>query len=178
VTSGDGPTLSTPRLRLVPCADGDVERIHSLLTHPLVRRYLMDDQIVERKWVFDMVEASRRTFTEARHGLWYVETRAAGTFVGLAGLRVCAGAVEPQLFYALDPQQWGHGFATEAAAAIADYAFEDLGWTELLASTDPPNHASIRVMERLGMRFLEVARVGALPIVFYRLERRDPRKKP
>ena len=52
-----------------------------------------------------------------------------------------------------------------------DYAFDLLGMTELLASTDPPNRASIRVMERLGMRFLEAARANGMPIVFYRIKR-------
>jgi ribosomal-protein-alanine N-acetyltransferase len=111
--------------------------------------------------------------------LWRLEARTDGAFVGLAGLRVSAGSSEPQLFYALDPAYWGRGLATEAAAAVMDYAFEDLGWSELLASTDPPNQASIHVMERLGMRFLEAARAGGLRIVFYRIGRDDPgRRRP
>ena len=84
-----------------------------------------------------------------------------------------AGAREPQLLYALDPGSWGRGLATEASTAVIDYAFDELGSRELLASTDPPNRASIRVMERLGMRFLEAARAGGLPIVFYRIDREE-----
>ena len=71
----------------------------------------------------------------------------------------------------LDRASWGRGLATEASTAVIDYAFDELGFRELLASTDPPNRASIRVMERLGMRFLEAARTGGLPIVFYRIDR-------
>jgi RimJ/RimL family protein N-acetyltransferase len=164
-----GPVLRTTRLRLVPCAPGDVDRLHALLTAPLVRRFLLDDSIVERPWVLGVIETSQASFASARWGLWCVETRDGADFVGLAGLRVSAGAVEPQLLYALDPKHWGRGFATEAAAAVAEYTFEELGWSELLASTDPPNLASIQVMERLGMRFLEAARAGGLPIVLYRL---------
>jgi ribosomal-protein-alanine N-acetyltransferase len=163
--------LETERLRLAPCAEADVERLHALLTHADVRRYLLDDKIVDRAWVFDVVESSRRTFADASWGLWCVETRSDGAFAGLAGLRVTAGASEPQLLYALDPGFWGRGLATEAAAAVMDYAFDVLELDELLASTDPPNHASIRVMERLGMRFLEAARAAGQPIVFYRITR-------
>ena len=167
---GSGPVLTTARFRLTPCAETDVPRLHALLTHPDVRRYLMDDQIVEREWVFDMVQSSRGTFQDASYGLWCAESRADGAFVGLVGLRVTAGADEPQLLYALVPASWHRGAATEASAAVVDYAFDVLGFTELLASTDPPNKASIRVMERLGMRFLEAARANGLPIVFYRIE--------
>jgi ribosomal-protein-alanine N-acetyltransferase len=168
---GSGPVLLTERLRLAPCAEADVDRLHALLTHPDVRRYLLDDKVVERSWVFDVVESSRRTFADARYGLWCVESRADGAFVGLAGLRVTAGAAEPQLLYALDPSLWGRGFATEASTAVVDYAFDELEFEELLASTDPPNGASIRVMDRLGLRFLEAVRVAGQRIVFYRIGR-------
>jgi ribosomal-protein-alanine N-acetyltransferase len=168
---GSGPILITHRLRLAPCAEADVPRLHALLTHPDVRRYLMDDQIVDRQWVFDLVESSRSTFADASFGLWCLETRADGSFAGLAGLRVTLGAREPQLLYALDRASWGRGLATEASEAVGDYAFDELGYRELLASTDPPNRASMRVMERLGMRFLESAHAAGHPIVFYRIDR-------
>ena len=169
--------LLTERFRLTPCVEADVPRLHALLTHPDVRRYLLDDLIVEHKWVFDVVQSSRSTFQDAQYGLWCAESRADGSFVGLVGLRVTAGADEPQLLYALDPASWHRGAATEASTAVVDYAFDVLDFTELLASTDPPNKASIRVMERLGMRFLEAARAGGMPIVFYRIDRDEWRKR-
>jgi ribosomal-protein-alanine N-acetyltransferase len=170
---GSGPTLLTRRLRLTPCVEADVPRLHELLTHPGVRRYLLDDVVVSREWVFDVVESSRKTFTDANFGLWCLESRPGDDFAGLAGLRVTVGAREPQLLYALDPGHWGRGLATEASEAVGDYAFDELGYSELLASTDPPNRASIRVMERLGMRFLESARAAGQPIVFYRIDREE-----
>jgi ribosomal-protein-alanine N-acetyltransferase len=176
-TPGAGPTLLTRRLRLLPCGEADVARIHALLTHPDVRRYLMDDETVGREWVFDLVQANGRTFAEGRYGLWCLESREDGSFAGIAGLRVTAGAREPQLLYALDPGSWGRGIATEASEAVADYAFDELGMTELLASTDPPNLASMRVMDRLGMRFLEAGRAGGRPIVFYRISRDEWRRR-
>jgi [ribosomal protein S5]-alanine N-acetyltransferase len=170
---GAGPILVTERLRLVPYGPDDVSRLHAMLIDADVRRYLMDDQVVEAPWVVDLVEASRKTFAEASFGLWRLESRRDGAFVGLAGLRSFPGAREPQLVYALDRPFWGQGLATEAAAAVIDHAFEELGFKELLASTDSPNRASIRVMERLGMRFLEAGRVLGNPHAFYRMTRAD-----
>jgi ribosomal-protein-alanine N-acetyltransferase len=170
---GSGPILVTSRLRLVPYGPDDVSRLHRMLTDADVRRYLMDDKIVEPAWVVELVESSRRTFAEASFGIWRLESRHDGTFVGLVGLRSFPGAREPQLVYALDPPFWGQGYATEAAAAVIDHAFEELGFKEVLASTDSPNAASIRVMERLGMRFLEAGRVLGNPHVFYRMTRAD-----
>jgi ribosomal-protein-alanine N-acetyltransferase len=175
---GSGPILVTRRLRLAPVGEEDVARLHALLTHPDVRRYLMDDRIVDREWVFDVVQASRRSFADEGVGLWRLEARSDGAFVGIAGLRVTLGAREPQLLYALEPTRWGQGFATEASRAVIEHVFAELEWKELLASTDPPNHASIRVLERLGMRFLEAASPGGQRIVFYRLTRSDWRGAP
>lgn len=168
---GSGPVLVTARLRLVPCADEHVDALHAMLTSEGVRRYLMDGRIVERSWVVDLVESSRRTFADGMYGLWCLLPRDDERLVGIAGLLATAGAREPQLLYALAPPYWGRGLATEAAEAVADYAFDELGFAELLASTDPPNVASIRVMERLGMRFLEAGRASGHRLVFYRIGR-------
>ncbi|MGH7714406.1 MAG: GNAT family N-acetyltransferase, partial [Vulcanimicrobiaceae bacterium] len=49
------------------------------------------------------------------------------------------------------PEAWGNGYATESAAAALDYAFNTLGWHEVVAMTAVINQRSRRVMERLGM---------------------------
>ncbi|HVR29371.1 MAG TPA: GNAT family N-acetyltransferase [Thermoanaerobaculia bacterium] len=170
---GSGPTLVTERLRLVPCSDEQVDRLHEMLTEGGVRRYLLDDRIVERSWVVDVVESSRRTFADAGFGLWCVLTRGDDELAGLAGLRSFPGAREPQLLYVLHPAFWGRGLAAEASRAVTEYAFEELGFEELLASTDSPNLASIRVMERIGMRFLEAGRMSGHALVLYRISRSD-----
>lgn len=63
------------------------------------------------------------------------------------------------------------GLATEASRAVMRYAFEDLGFAEVVASTDAPNAASIRVMERLGMKFEKWITTGGLDTVYYKIER-------
>lgn len=172
-TPGSGPTLLTARLRLVPCAEQDLGPLHTLFTDASVCRYLLDGEVVGHEWVAGAVASSRRSFADQNLGLWRLDARPDGALVGVAGLWATLGAHEPQLLYALDPAFWGRGLATEASVAVARYAFEELGFKELLASTDPPNDASIRVMERLGMRFLEAASAAGRPIVFYRMTRED-----
>jgi RimJ/RimL family protein N-acetyltransferase len=56
------------------------------------------------------------------------------------------------VFYAISPRYQGQGFATEAARALADYAFEQLHLKRVVATTDYDNLASIGVMKKLGMR--------------------------
>jgi RimJ/RimL family protein N-acetyltransferase len=56
------------------------------------------------------------------------------------------------LFWALFPDHWGHGFATEAAVAMIEYAFSVLHVRRIVATTEHDNTRSIKVMRRLGMR--------------------------
>jgi ribosomal-protein-alanine N-acetyltransferase len=56
------------------------------------------------------------------------------------------------LFWALFPEHWGHGYATEAAAAMIAYAFAELRLLRIVATTEHDNTRSMNVMRRLGMR--------------------------
>ena len=54
--------------------------------------------------------------------------------------------------WSLHPEAWGRGYASEGAAAAIDYAFDVLGWEEVIHCIDPQNLPSQRVAERLGSR--------------------------
>jgi RimJ/RimL family protein N-acetyltransferase len=88
-------------------------------------------------------------------GLWAVELADGAPFVGMVGLhRVraelpCAPAVEVE--WRLHPDAWGHGYATEAAAAALRFGFDEAGLDEIVAFTTTLNTRSQAVMERIGM---------------------------
>ena len=63
---------------------------------------------------------------------------------------MCFWAGLVQIGWALHPDAWGKGYAYEAAAATMDYAFDVLGWDDVIPSIDPDNTASQRLAERLG----------------------------
>ncbi len=88
-------------------------------------------------------------------GLWAVEIRESGVFIGFAGL--CVPAFQAQftpcveIGWRLAAEYWGLGLATEAARASVRYAFDTLNLAELLSFTVPANTRSRRVMEKIGM---------------------------
>lgn len=147
------PELETQRLRLrawrredrAPFAalNGDAE-VMAFMPKALTRPE--SDALVDR------IEAH---FTEHGFGLWAVETRAEAAFVGFVGLSVprFAAPFSPavEVGWRLARAQWGNGYATEAAAAALDFAFERVGLDEVVSFTVPANARSRRVMERLGM---------------------------
>lgn len=108
-----------------------------------------------------------------RHGfgLWILKLRVDGSFVGRAYLRHLhiGGNDEIAIGYALIPDYWGMGLATEIAAAIVDLAFSQIGLDDVVAGSLPENWASRRVLEKIGGRYERDTVYKELPHVLYRI---------
>ena len=155
-----GPVVATARLVLRPFDDMDRAPFFALHTHPLVVESLGSSPT--RAESDTMLERYSAEMGREGWGLWVVaesESGGDGTaapFVGVVGLhRVrpelpCAPAVE--IGWRLHPDHWGHGYATEAAAASLRFGFEEAGLTDIVAFTTTINMRSQAVMERIGMR--------------------------
>ncbi|HEX5469391.1 MAG TPA: GNAT family N-acetyltransferase [Gaiellaceae bacterium] len=91
---------------------------------------------------------------EAGLGIFVFRERATGEFVGRGALRriEIGGGVEIEVGYALVPEQWGKGLATEMAVALAEHA-ESHGHRGLVAYAEPANAASRRVLEKASFRY-------------------------
>jgi [ribosomal protein S5]-alanine N-acetyltransferase len=91
---------------------------------------------------------------QERYGFskWGVEERASGSLVGDCGMQLLEGGPDVELGFHLRTSVWGRGYATEAARACLDAAFTDLGLDRVIAIVAPGNAASVRVLEKVGMR--------------------------
>lgn len=145
-------TIDTPRLRLRPCTPGDTPALHALWTDPDVRRHLWDDELITRERAAATVAAGVASFADVGYGLWVAVPRDADRLVGFCGLRIAAASDEAELVYGIAPDRWRHGLATEAVRAVLAHAFGTLALARVVGETDPPNAASLRVMEKAGMR--------------------------
>ncbi|MGH3146239.1 MAG: GNAT family N-acetyltransferase, partial [Rubrobacter sp.] len=129
-----------------------MEALRRVSNEPLVRRYLWDHEPVSRVEIEELVAQSTRMFLEEGLGLFGVRLRGGEELVGFCGFLRLEGMEEPELAYELLPQVWGRGLATEAARACVRHAFEAVGLERVIAGADAPNVASLRVMEKLGMK--------------------------
>jgi ribosomal-protein-alanine N-acetyltransferase len=109
-------------------------------------------------------------------GPWMFFEEATGAFVGRGGLRRCtiAGSECVELLYAVRPEAWGQGHATEIAFASQACA-RDLGLSEIVGMTLLTNVASRRVLEKAGLRFDRVQAHAGLPHWLGRLVLADGR---
>ena len=85
--------------------------------------------------------------------------KASGDWIGQAGPWMPEGWPGTEVGWALRREYTGKGYASEAATAAIDWAFDTLGWTEVIHSIQLPNKASIALAERLGSAFRGVERL-------------------
>ena len=120
---------------------------------PVVMEYFPETYTEERTRKF--VDRIRERWAELGYGLWAVERKDTGGFIGYVGLWPATfpahftPAVE--VGWRLAADQWGRGYATEGARAALEYGFGTLALDEIVSFTSARNLRSIRVMERLGM---------------------------
>jgi len=172
----DAPTLTTARLRLRPLAPEDADALHALWTDPKVRRWLWDDDVIPRETVDTVIADGVASFAAHGYGHWTIADAATGEFVGFCGLRRVGDTGEVELLYALAPTFWGKGYATEAAQAVLAHGFDRVGLGRIVAQTDVPNAASVRVLERLGMTRERQVRKAWAEVVDYVLRATDFRR--
>lgn len=151
VVSDPAFTLETERLELTPLDDNDVAGLVRHWGDAEVRRYLWDDKPVTDDMVSDVVTTSNRDFGQRSYGIWAVRFVHHRELLGMCGLREVRGGGAIEILYSLRPRYWRQGLATEAARAVLNYAFEELGIAEVVAYFDDGNVASAGVLRRLGM---------------------------
>jgi RimJ/RimL family protein N-acetyltransferase len=171
--ASNAPTLETERLLLRPLAEADLKDLHRISNDPLVRRYLWDDVPVSKDMIERVLAQSARMFSEEGLGLFGVRLRGGEELLGFCGFARWEGVEEVELTYELLPELWGRGLATEAARACLRYAFEEVGLQHVIAGADAPNVASLRVIEKLGMKPLGNINPHAPDAPYYVLYRED-----
>ena len=132
--------------------------------------------ITRAEAAFD-VQLLRRHWIDHGFGHWAVEEKESGRLVGRAGLKHHdTWTLDPdniEVGYLFDRGVWGRGYATEAARAAVEYAFDALDREEVISIARPGNAASRRVMEKVGLTYAGATRWGArdIDVVWYSIRR-------
>ena len=118
-----------------------------------------------------------RHWDERGFGLWAVEYRASGTFVGFVGLAYqgewTEGEHKTEVGWRLDRACWGKGLATEGAVASVCHGFEEIGLERIISFIRPANLASRRVAEKAGLTLRGETRWRGNDVVWYAIDRHE-----
>ena len=146
----DVTLLSTPRCLLRPFTETDDDNLFVLYGNPAVmaiRKIGTQTRAGSDQQLGFILDHWRRL----GFGLWLVLDRANGAFMGECGLReIRPNSREIELSYGLCPEYWGKGIASEVARTALDYGFGPLGIETIYGLAKDTNHASLRILEKLG----------------------------
>jgi RimJ/RimL family protein N-acetyltransferase len=163
------PRLVCERLRMEHLPD-----VSRLLRDPRVSHTLWPGtELPTERQVIESTEEKERHWERYGFGLWLIRDRMTGEMVGRGGLQwtYVAELNEVEAGWAIVPERWGEGLATELAWTAIGAAFGPLELHEIVAFALPDNGASRRVMEKTGFTFeREIVHAG-LPHVLYRRHR-------
>jgi len=165
--------LQTERLVIRPYRDDDATALHDVFGSPEVMRWTPSPP---SKDVAETAQRLARTmaFTARQppgFGLWALELKTPSEFLGQVGLFPVEGkGPEVEVAYELAPRVWGHGYATEAARALVEYGFRELGLGRIVALILPDNARSRNVASKCGMRLEQPERFYGLDLLVYARE--------
>jgi RimJ/RimL family protein N-acetyltransferase len=166
------PVLTTARLRLRPMEPGDLDALCAFWCNPENVRYFA--RALTRDEVAARIDLNRDRYRQFGYGRWAV-TLATGELIGDCGLiwQDVGGRNRLEVGYVFRKDQWGNGYATEAARACMEYAFQAEGSQEVIALVRPENTASAHVAERLGMKIEGTVFWHSFDHLVFKMERSD-----
>lgn len=145
------PTLYTERLCLRPFTDADADPLFALQSNAYVLRYWDSPPWTEPARAARFIAACRQLAEDGAGARVAMERISDGAFIGWCALTQWNPDFRSaSLGYCLDDAAWGHGYATEAARALLQWAFDTLDLNRVQAEADTRNPASGRVLEKLG----------------------------
>jgi RimJ/RimL family protein N-acetyltransferase len=143
-----GPVIETERLTLRPTRIEDFPRWAEMMADPEASRFLGGVQPAATAWRGFMTMAGAWGLTGV--SMFSLIERDTGRWVGRIGPWRPHGWPGTEVGWGLHPDAQGRGYGVEAASAALDYAFDVLGWTDVIHCIDPDNTPSQRLAERLG----------------------------
>lgn len=158
--------------------DDDLDGLAAMNADPEVMRNIHDGHVHDRAEAAASLERIRTQWAEHGFGLWAVERKPDGVFVGFCGIGfprfMPELAASPEIGWRLMRAHWNNGYATEAAIASRDDFFRTFDFDHVVSIAYPANIASHRVMEKVGLRRVADARLPSGAAVWvHRLDRAD-----
>jgi [ribosomal protein S5]-alanine N-acetyltransferase len=148
------PEFETERLSLRRLTPEDAPFVAALYNEPSFLEHIGD------RGVRNAADAQRflregpiAMYERLGFGLWHVSRRADGAGIGMCGLLKRDNLPDVDIGYAYFPPYWGQGYAFEAVAGTLRHAVGRFGLRRVLGVVSRGNTASIRVLEKAGMRF-------------------------
>ena len=153
--------LQTERLALRRLSSDDAEFILDLLNQPSFLQYIGDKGVRNTEDAINYIQNGPvASYERFGFGLYRVELNDKAVPIGICGLLQRDTLPDVDVGFAFLPDYWSQGYALEAAEAVMNYGKEVLGLRRIVAITSLDNEASIKLLEKLGLKFEGMIRLG------------------
>ncbi|QDQ27119.1 GNAT family N-acetyltransferase [Chitinimonas arctica] len=146
------PTLDTPRLQLIGPDESHLDGYAAMYGDAESMQHIRGGQTFDRSGSWLKIATHVGHWQLRGYGFWSVREKASGEIVGQAGLMYPADNPALEIGWLVERRHWGKGYASEAAQAALDHAFQVVRAERVMAQIAPANTASRALARKLGMR--------------------------
>jgi ribosomal-protein-alanine N-acetyltransferase len=153
--------LKTERLNLRKLSKSDAGFIFELLNEPSFLQNIGDKGVRNNDDAIQYILTGPiDSYERYGFGQWLVELKDSGEPIGMCGLMKKDALPDADIGFAFLPRFWSKGYAVEAATAVMAYGSRDLGLRRIVAVVNPDNEGSIRVLEKIGLKFERMVKLS------------------
>lgn len=163
----DIPVLETERLRLVAFNERHFDAYAAMLADPESTRWIGDGQPLDRMNAWRSLAMLLGHWQLRGYGMWALERKTDGAFVGRAGLMRPEGWPDIELGWMLKPEHRHRGYASEASRAVLAFAFGTLQAPRVVSLVRPGNESAAKVAQRLGGQVVDHVDFLGAPVQVY-----------
>lgn len=167
-------SIETDRLLLREMLPTDDLGMFELDSNPAVHLYLGNNPVKSIEKSREMIAIIRQQYLENGIGRWAVILKDTGEFIGWSGLKFEKNVNGHQTYYDLGyrfiQKHWGKGYAFETAKAFVDFGFNEMQLPVINAYADFDNLNSRKVLEKVGMKFINSFELDGVEEVWYELK--------
>ena len=171
--------VETERLILRELLPSDLEGMFELDSDPRVHRFLGEKPVKSIEESEKIIAYVREQYEQRGIGRWAAIEKSSGDFIGWSGLKLNTTPLNGKtnfydIGYRLIPRYWGKGYATESARPALDYGFQTLNLKVIYGAALIDNHASNRILKKLGLTYIENFEFEGETACWYAKERPHP----
>jgi len=159
--------FETPRLILRRFTEDDAPLLLQLNSDPNVVKYVHERPLQTEDEAREIIVSIILPQYELNLGRWAIHTKADAEFIGWCGLKYLPKKDEIDLGYRLHKKCWGKGYAIEAAIHTLEYGFNTLKIPLIVGKAHVDNAASLKILEKIGMKFIREEVEDECPIKVY-----------
>ena len=159
--------LETEKLILRDLETGDLDSLAVIYADADVMKYIGTGKTFTREQTKASIDRWKAYREKNGYSNWAVADKSSGALIGKCGFSDLPDNLGIEISYLFTKNRWGKGIASEISLATLDYGFSILNLEKIKGFVYPENTASIRVIEKMGMKFeKEVEYFGVNPRMF------------